>query len=400
MHKHRAISRLPVFSHGFRIFFFSGAVWAALSMGLWLLAISGAIALPTRFDPVSWHAHEFLYGYLFAILSGFLLTAVPNWTGRPPLSGWPLIGLFLLWLLGRLAVTAAGDLPPMAVFIADSALVLALAAVLTYEIVSSRNWRNLIIVVLLGVFAMGNALFHWEAAHGIFAARGTGLRTGLAAALMMIAVIGGRIVPAFTRNWLGGQRAGRLPVPPMQPYDKAALAALALALAGWVMAPDARATGILLLIAAAAHLIRLARWAGERTLSEPLVWVLHVGYAFLPLGALLMAVEIGIAEIRQPGGLGLATAQHLWMAGAIGLMTLAVMSRATLGHSGRPLRADAGTCGLYVLLLIAVGARLMAGIWPAQAQMIHTVAGISWIASFLGFAVLYAPAPLRAKQHD
>ncbi len=384
-----------ILSFGFRPFFLGAAVWAALAMALWVLALSGALDLPSRFDPASWHAHEFLFGYLAAVIAGFLLTAVPNWTGQLPIVGWPLGALVALWIVGRVVVTVSAGLPPLAVALADLAMPVALTAALTREIVAGKNWRNLIVLAMLAAFTLANAVFHWEAARGGYAAQGYGLRTGLGAAIMMIAVIGGRIVPSFTRNWLVRQAPGRLPVPPMQTFDKVALLALLAALAGWVAAPDAQVTAALLLAAGALHLARLARWAGDRTLAEPLLWILHLGYGFLPLGALALGVGILAPEV-----LGAASAQHLWMAGAAGMMTLAVMTRATLGHTGQELTAGRGTLALYLALLTAILARFAAGLWPDQASLLHLVSGLAWIGAFGGFASIYGPLILRPRVRD
>jgi uncharacterized protein involved in response to NO len=388
----RAWSGPALLSYGFRPFFLGAAVWAALAMALYVPMLVGALALPTAFDPVSWHAHEFLFGYLSAVVAGFLLTAVPNWTGRLPIVGWPLGALFALWLLGRAAVAVSAGLPPLAVAVADLAAPVALGAVIAREIVAGRNWRNLVVLAMLAVFVVGNAVFHWEAAQGDYPAQGYGLRIGLAAAVMMIAVIGGRVVPSFTRNWLVRHGPGRLPAPPMQRFDKVALAVLLAALALWVAAPGAAATGAALALVGALHLVRLARWAGERTAAEPLVLVLHAAYALLPLGALVMALET-----LAPGAFGGAAAQHVWMAGAIGLMTLAVMTRATLGHTGRDLTAGAGTTAIYLALLAAVAARRAAGLWPGEAGVLHAISGLAWIGAFGGFAALYGPLLLRPK---
>jgi uncharacterized protein involved in response to NO len=379
-----------ILTYGFRPFFFGAGVWAALAMALWVPMLSGHLTLPTAFDPVSWHAHEFLFGYVEAVIAGFLLTAVPNWTGRLPIVGWPLGGLFTLWMIGRGVVMVSMHLPPLLVALADLALPVALAALIGREIVAGKNWKNLIVLALLGVLILGNAVFHSEAAQGKYAAQGYGLRIGLGAVVMMIAVIGGRIVPSFTRNWLAKRAVGRLPVPPMQRFDKAALLALLAGLFVWIALPDHPVTGVLLLLAGGLHVVRLARWAGERTLAEPLVAVLHVGYAFLPLGALAIG-----AEILAPGHIGMAAAQHLWMGGAAGLMTIAVMSRATLGHTGQTLTAGRGTVTIYAALLVAVLARLAAGVWADQAHFLLMLAGLAWIGAFGGFAVIYGRLLLR-----
>ena len=381
-----------ILSFGFRPFFLGAAIWAAVAMALWIPALTGALDLPTRFDAASWHAHEFLFGYLSAVIAGFLLTAVPNWTGQLPIVGWPLGGLFVLWVGGRAGVLLSDGLPSLDVALVDLAMPVALTGFLAREIIVGKNWRNLIVLTMLGIFTISNAIFHWEAARGDYAAQGYGLRAGLGAALMMIAVIGGRIVPSFTRNWLARQGPGRLPVPPMQRFDKIALLALLAALFAWIAAPEAQALAPLLLAAGALHLVRLARWAGDRTLAEPLLWILHLGYLFLPLGAIALGVSIFV-----PGLFGGASAQHLWMAGAVGLMTLAVMTRATLGHTGQELKAGRGTLALYLGLLTAILARLAAGLWPDQAPLLHILSGLAWIAAFGGFAMLYGPAMMRRR---
>jgi len=379
-------------SFGFRPFFLLGALWAVLAMALWIPALTGAIALPTHLDPVAWHAHAFLFGYLGAVMAGFLLTAVPNWTGGLPVVGRPLGALALLWAAGRLAVLVSAHLPVALTAAVDLAFPLALGALLLREILAGRNWRNLPVLALLGLFALANATFHLEAGQGGDAASGVGVRLGLAAALGMIALIGGRIVPSFTRNWLVRRGPGRLPVPPMRKFDQVALLVLFAALVAWVAAPASAATGASLTLAGALHLARLVRWAGDRTLREPLVLVLHVGYAFLPLGALALG-----AEILKPGPFGMAAAQHLWMGGAIGLMSLAVMTRATLGHTGQALTAGPGTGAIFLALVAAVLARLIAGLWPASAQPFHALSGAAWIVAFGGFAFLYGPLLLRRR---
>ncbi|RMH47507.1 MAG: NnrS family protein, partial [Alphaproteobacteria bacterium] len=338
-----------VLSFGFRPFFLMAGVWAAAAMAIWIAMLSGWAGPPSGFDPVAWHAHEFLFGYLGAVMAGFLMTAVPNWTGRLPITGWPLAGLAGLWIAGRVAVAASAHVPPLGAAAVDLGFLVVLAAVLAREIVAGRNWRNLPVLGLLGLLALGNGLFHLEAATGGVPAEGVGLRLALGAAVMLIALIGGRIVPSFTRNWLAQRGEARLPVPPMQRFDRLALVVLGATLVLWVAVPDRGPTGVALLFAGIAHLWRLGRWRGALTWAEPLVTVLHAGYLFVPLGALGLG-----AEILSPGTFGMAAAQHLWMAGGIGLMTMAVMTRAALGHSGRPLRATGPISTLYVLLVVSV----------------------------------------------
>ena len=383
----RAWQRPALFSYGFRPFFLFGAVWAALAMLIWLAAMTVAIDLPTRFDAVSWHAHEFLFGYLSAVLAGFLLTAVPNWTGRLPMVGWPLATLFALWVAGRVTVFFSTLLPAAAAPLVDLAFPMILGGVILREIVAGKNWRNLIVLALLAVFTLANGLFHLQSLKGGYAAQGVGLRLGLATAVIMIAVIGGRIIPSFTRNWLAQSGNPARPAPPMQRFDKLVLGASVLVLALWVVQPVERLTGIALVALGILHLARLTRWQGLHTRAEPLVWVLHVAYAFVPIGAL----ALGAVQIL--GKASTVEAQHLWMAGAIGAMTLAVMTRAARGHTGKPLEADRLTVAIYVCLFGSVFARLFTSTWPATSYL----SGVLWFAAFTGFVLSYGPLLLCAK---
>lgn len=381
-----------ILTYGFRPFFFGAGLWAACAMAVWIPLLSGLFDLPTRFDAVTWHAHEFLFGYLGAVIAGFLLTAVPNWTGRLPVVGWQLGALFALWIAGRMAVAISLYLPPWSVALVDLSMPLALISFLAREIVAGKNWRNLVVLGMLIVFTFANAVYHWQAATMDFAADSSGLRIGLGAGIMMIAVIGGRIVPSFTRNWLVKRGGTRLPTPPMQPFDRLALLILLGAILLWVIVPDGVITGSILIAAGAVHFTRLARWSGFRTLAEPLVWVLHAGYAFLPIGAL----ALGFSAF-WPALVVQSAAQHVWMAGAIGLMTLAVMTRATLGHTGRDLRAGAGTLTIYLCLVGGVLARLIAGFSPGFAGPLYIVSGLCWICAFGGFGILYGPMLLQSR---
>ncbi len=382
----------PAFlSLGLRPFFLSAAVWAALSMALWILILRGQLVLPTTFDPVSWHAHEMLFGYLGAVMAGFLLTAVPNWTGRPPIVGWTLLGFFALWLLGRVVVAVSDFLSPLLVAAIDLSCLVVLGAVMLREIIVTGNWRNLGVIAILSIFIVGNALFHEEAARGGLAASGFGLRLSVAAAIMLITLVGGRIVPSFTRNWLVQRGSADLP-PAFGRLDGLALALSLLALLSWVVAPDWAGTGYLLLAAGPAQAGRLFRWRGLKTCAEPLVWILHVGYAFVPIGMLAMA-----SATLWPDALMVPAAQHIWMAGAVGVMTLAVMTRASLGHTGRALTAGAGTTALYLLVLASVLTRLLAGIVPESTLPLLTLSAILWSTGFTGFAVLYGPLLIRSR---
>ena len=379
-------------SWGFRPFFLFAALWALFGMALWVPMLQGLLSLPSAFDPVSWHAHEALFGYLGAVLAGFLLTAVPNWTDRKPLAGWPLLGLVALWVLGRVAVAVSEGLNPWAVAAVDLSCLLVLGGYVLREIVIGRNWRNLVVIAMIGVFVSGNAAFHAEAAEGAYAASGYGLRTGLAAAVMMISLIGGRIVPAFTRNWLAARGSEALPAE-FGLLDKLSLALTLVALVVWVALPEDPATGYLLFVSGLVQTARLTRWRGSDTGREPLVWILHLGYAFVPLGMLALA-----AAILWPDTLPPASAQHLWMAGAVGVMTLAVMTRATLGHTGRQLTAGAGTASVYLAVAASVLARLAGGALPEWAMSLWTLSAVLWCCGYGGFVLLYGRLLIAPKE--
>ncbi|GAU82054.1 NnrS family protein [Bosea sp. BIWAKO-01] len=367
-------------SYGFRPFFLLAALQAGLTTLAWLLVVTGRLVLPTAFTPVDWHVHEMLFGYQAAAVGGFLLTAIPNWTGRLPVQGRPLLVLVIAWFAGRVAVAYSAVIGwPLAMAL-DALFLLLLAGAAAREIAAGRNWRNLKVVALVGLLLTANLTFHLEA--GLAGSADFARRFAIAVVLLLLALIAGRIVPSFTRNWLAQRGPGRMPVP-FGRYDKGVLAASATALGLWVALPDALATGVVLAAASALHLFRLARWAGERTWRNPLLVVLHVGYAFVPLGfALTAAASLGF--VAPAAGI------HAWTAGAFGTMTLAVMSRASLGHTGRPLVATTATQACYGLVLIGTVARICSALGHGPVALLH-IAGLGWSLAFLVFAAVYWP---------
>ncbi len=361
-------------------------------MVIWLGMLTGRLNLPTAFEPVDWHAHAFIIGYFGAVLSGFLLTAVPNWTGRLPVVGWRLGALAAIWAAGRMAVMVSALLPAVLVAGLDLLFLILLAIMLMREIIAGKNWRNLPVLVAIVTLIAGGALFHWQAAQEGGAVHQSGFRLMLAAAVMMISLIGGRIIPSFTRNWLARQGHAARPAPPMGGMDRGALLVTLGALILWVIWPLAPASGVALLAGGVAQAGRLGRWCGHLCLRAPLVWVLHLGFAFVPLGAVAMGLSILFPAIS-----GSAAAQHLWMAGGVGLMTLAVMTRATLGHTGRDLQADGATLAIYLSVLAAVLMRVAAGAFPGATGMIWILSGALWCAAFGGFALRYGPMLMRPR---
>lgn len=380
-----------LFSFGFRPFFLFGAIWAAASAPLWIWSYLTGRAMIGAAPALDWHIHEMLFGFIGAIVAGFLLTAVPNWTGRMPVRGLPLMTLFGLWAAGRAAMLAYGALGPVAAVI-DSTFLVVLAAVLLREVITGGNLRNLPVCILSALFALANIGFH------IAMATGTGWRpaqtVAIAVVTLMIALIGGRIVPSFTRNWLVQSGRGDSLPAPADRFDGATLVFAGGALLAWILAPQDWFSGALMVVAGGLHAIRLARWKGWRTRAEPLVLILHAGYAWVPLALVLM----GLSALA-PGIVPATAALHALTAGAMGTMTLAVMTRASLGHTGRERTADIWTSLVYVLVVTGALVRVFAPLLAGSLQYpLMGVAAAFWSAAFALFAVRYGPMLTTARR--
>jgi uncharacterized protein involved in response to NO len=383
----RAYAGFTLLTYGFRPFFLFGAIYAGLTVLAWLPMFYGELQVASAFAPVDWHVHEMLYGYLPAIITGFLLTAIPNWTGRLPIQGMPLLVLVAAWLAGRVCVTLSAQIGWLAAGIVDVGFLILVIAAAAREIVVGKNWRNLRVVGMVTLLFAGNVAFHIEAHVRGHAEYGT--RIGIAAIVLLLALIGGRIIPSFTRNWLARENPGRLPAP-FARYDAVTLAVSGASLALWVVQPAGRLTAAALVIAAALNAVRLARWAGDRTFRDRLVLILHVGYLFVPLGFLLVGLgALGI--VADSAGL------HAWMVGAAGTLTLAVMTRASLGHTGNALIAWPATQAIYAAVVIAALARIGSSLEPGWSEWLLPISAFAWVAAFLGFAVTFGPLLVRPK---
>jgi uncharacterized protein involved in response to NO len=388
-HSHsRTHEAWPLFSYGFRPFFLLGSIYAGLAILVWLPMFFGEITLSSAFAPRDWHVHEMLFGYLPAVITGFLFTAIPNWTGRLPIRGRPLMGLVAVWLAGRLCVTLSAHTGWLAAMLVDASFLLLVAAAASREILAGRNWRNMKVVILLLLLLAANTAFHLEA--HLEGAADVSIRLGIAVVVLLITLIGGRIVPSFTRNWLVRENPGRLPAP-FGRFDIAAIAVGALALLSWIVSPAGIVTAGIMVMAGLLHLVRLARWAGDRTGRERLLLILHIGYAFVPVGFLLNAAA-ALGQIPTSAGV------HAWMAGAAGVMTLAVMSRATLGHTGQQLTASLATQAIYAAVIVAAISRICAVLEPANSMGLLHVAAFSWAAAFIGFALVFGPLLIGSRK--
>ena len=375
---------LVLFAAGFRPFFLLAGIQAAVGLAMWMVLYQGWGGLGLTFDPVLWHGHEMVYGFATAALAGFLLTAVPNWTGATYLKGQPVAALTLVWLAGRVAFWLAGMLPPALVAAADLAFLPLLVAVLAPALVAAAKPRNLVFLPVLLLLWAGDGLVHIDLL-GWGATGRTGLLLGIYVLLLMISVVGGRIIPAFTDTGLR-QRGSAAQARSCRPLEMAAVASTALVGLAEVLWPGSPLIGPLALAAAAIHLVRLAGWRGMEVLHAPLLWVLHAGYLWLVIGLALR----GLAAF---GVMPANAALHAFTAGAIGTMVMGVMTRAALGHSGRPLRLPAAIVAAYLLVVLSALLRVFLPVLAPglDSGLSAGLAGIAWMAGWSLYVVVYLP---------
>lgn len=376
-------------TQGFRPFFLAAGLWAVAALGVWIFMLTMGTTLPSRFTPLDWHIHEMLFGFVMAAVAGFLLTAIPNWTRRLPVSGMPLAGLATLWLLGRVVCLISQWFSAWLAIAVDLAFPVALAAVVAREIIAARDRRNLPMILPVIVLGIANLLMHFEAV-GMAIPSGLGWRLGLAATLVLVSVIGGRIIPGFTRNWLALRQVITLPAP-HGIADRLALGTLHAGLFSWALIPMQPFVGDLLIVAGILNLWRLLRWQGVKTITEPLLLILHIGYGWLAIGAGLLGASMLTDFVPLSAGI------HAMTAGAIGTMILAVMIRATRGHTGRPLTADRTTVLLFGCVIAAALGRIAAAFSAAWMMPLLIASACFWIAAFALFVVRYAPMLLLPR---
>lgn len=381
LRKRRMAEAPPFLRGGFRPFFFGAALWGLLALSLWLCSLAGVLHLPTALDPIKWHRHEMLFGYVGAAVAGFLLTAIPNWTGRLPIAGKPLLALFAMWLCARAAVltSAIVGLPLAAAL--DVGFFALLTGVGAREVFAAKN-RNFAIVAMLLFLTLADAA-DYAGIDGLIP--DVGWQAAIAVIITLISIIGGRIIPSFTRNWMSKQ--GERTHLPRQPaaLDLLVIVATAVCLLFWIAFPRNTLTGGMLILAAALQLVRLCRWGGARTLSDPLVLILHIGYLWIPIGLLLLGLSISGLPVPTSAGV------HALTAGAMTTMILAVMTRATLGHTGRPLNANAGTAVLYTCVTLGALIRVAASLGLRPYMALLEISGAAWGTSLALFLIIYAP---------
>ena len=369
------------FSAGFRPFFLGAAVWAIVAVSLWVLYFAGIISPELYLDPLAWHIHELVYGYAAAAIAGFALTAIPNWTGRTPMHGWPLLLLFVCWLLARLTSLEALATGTTALVnaILNIAFLTGFSTFAAKEIVAGGNKRNYVVILLFSLFTLtgvASTLFQNEFI-------GSPLHPGYGGILViipMIMLIGGRIIPNFTNNWLRNNGM----TPTAKTFGKLDGVTVFVTLAAiFLYHSPIKAEACIL--AGIMNIVRLSRWAGHKTVRDPIVIVLHVSYLWIAIGFICLGLS-------TMGYISESAAIHAWTAGAIGGMTLAVMSRAALGHSGRKIESTGPLTLLYICVHAAAAVRLVSGATFVSDPMPFILASAAlWTLAFALFAGYFLP---------
>ncbi len=380
---------LPVLASGFRPFFLLAALYAIVMVPLWLAVLNGKLAPSAYLQPVTWHAHEMTWGFVSAVVAGFLLTAVGNWTQRETAAGAGLAALVLLWLAGRVAMLFAGLLPRGVPAAIDLAFLPALAVVLARPLVAANNRRNFVMLAIVAALFLANVVVHLEGMAVL--ALGSALRATLVSVdltVLLILMIGGRVFPMFTRNATGVQTIRCIPW-----LDRSCIATMAgLVVVDATLPQGSRFSAVLAGVVGLLAAARAARWGARHSLGDPLLWVLHAGYAWLVIGLLLR----GAAGLL--GTPPRSVAAHALTVGAIGTLTLGMMARVGLGHTGRLLVSPRSLTAAFVAITLAALVRvLVPWLAPQQYAVGLVVAGSLWVLAFAVFLATYAPILWRPR---
>lgn len=384
--------RLPVITnllaYPFRIFFLIVGLYGCAIVLAWMGFLFGGLALPIGWSPLHWHSHEMLFGFTAPAIAGFILTAVCNWTGAPPLQGMKLLLLVAAWLIGRIAMWLASYLPLSWVAGMDMLFLLALAIVLLQVLIRHGNRRNMPLGGMILLLALANLLIHigFNTGDTNWLRQGQALAMGLVTLIML--VIGGRIIPLFTANWFRNQGLS-VTICASPVLDRAAVITTALLIpAEWVALPWL--TGVLALTAALLNTLRLCGWKGWHTWPEPLLWVLHIGYTWLVVALLLKGLS-AFALVAPTSW------QHALGAGAMGTLILGVMTRVALGHTGRPLKLPAFGWLIYIGIILAAVLRVGAALGWLDYRLGVMLAAAGWCFAFSLFVVIYWPILTRPR---
>ncbi|MFD2204638.1 NnrS family protein [Kiloniella antarctica] len=387
-------SNIPAFWRaGFRPFFLSGAFYALLVLCLWILSLTGYLEYETYVAPPLIHGHEMLYGFGVAAIAGFILTAMPNWTNTPPLSGLPLAGLYAFWIAGRLSLWAGTSIPFVVLATVDMLFLPTLAIMTARTLYKAGNKKNLMlpgIFLLLGTF---NLLFYLSEMSVIELSSRTILEAAISVLILLITIIGGRIVPAFTRNALHQQGITIEISAPTKLSIACIIGTFVMVLGDVFISPDyPNSFAVFCLLLAMAHFIRLIFWKGWLTLNDPLLWSMHLGYLWIPIGLLLKSYGLYEYGYFWEGAL------HALTTGAIATMVLVVMIRAGLGHSGSPLKSSfLLTCSLIAITLAALSRVVQSALeGPLSVPVLHS-SGLLWTLAFGLYIIHFLPIMFKPR---
>jgi len=371
----------PIAAKGFRPFFLLAALFATLLVPLWLLVIDGRLQVGRYLDPIYWHAHEMVFGFAVAVIAGFLLTAVGNWTKRETAVGLPLLALAGLWVAGRVAMTGPQLVPPWLTAMTDLAFLPVLMVVVARPLIATRNTKNLVLLAILAALFLANLVVHLDVLGVLPGWRRRGCLLGIDVIVLVILVISGRTFPMFTRNGTGVETIASSPR-----LDQLTIASMAVLVVLDAVVPELVVTAAWAAVVGVLALVRSWRWGARHTLRSPLLWVLHVGYLWLPIGLVLRAVAAGTGAVSPQ------IATHALTVGAIGSLTLGMMARVALGHSGRLLAASRPIVVAFALSLLAAVVRVGAPLLGSDRYRITVVlAGALWTAAFALYLVVYVP---------
>ncbi|HXZ96779.1 MAG TPA: NnrS family protein [Burkholderiales bacterium] len=368
---------------GFRPFYLLAALFAALSIAFWVAQFAGWLGPGVYFSNPLWHAHEMIFGYAFAVIVGFLFTAIRTWTGRPTSSGIKLAGIAALWAAGRVLVLTPW---PMLAAAADTAFALAAAAGMAVPLIAGRIRRNYFLIALLLALGAANLAFHLAMAQLIELPVQRGLQLGLNLILFLMVVMGGRVIPMFSANAVLGTKIMRFPW-----LERIALGSVLALLVADFLNLQPMIIAAVAAIAAAAHAVRLATWKPWLVIGRPILWILHASYAWI-------AVYLALHALAALGVIPSSPATHALTVGAIGGLTIGMMTRTARGHTGRPLQASMIEAASYALVQLAAVVRVFVPIFAPQLYLAAIIlSGILWSIAFLMFSVMFWPILSRPR---
>lgn len=382
------VAAIPPFAaKGFRPFFILAGAFAALILPVWLLTLAGTLGPVRYLDAITWHAHEMIFGFTIAVIAGFLLTAVGNWTGRETLVGKPLFGACALWLAGRAAMALGGALPHGMPAAIDLAFVPVLAVAIARPLLATRNRRNFVMIGVLAVLWAANVMIHLEALGLSHGPSRRALMVAVNVVVLLMIVMAGRIFPMFTKNGTGVAAVRGQPA-----LDKATIASMLVVVVVDATTTDPRLGGVAAGVTAALVILRAWTWGTRHTARVPLLWILHAGHAWIAIGLALRAAAAFTSAVP------VVLSTHALTVGAIGALTLGMMSRVALGHTGRALAASPAVVASFVLVTLAALVRVFGPLLDAAAYRASVfAAGILWTAAFSLFVVVYAPVLTGAR---